>query len=84
MTSDQIKVPLVTPEWFKLLAPDALLNAKDVALLFGLSVGSLANGALEKFPKSDFVLGKNKQWKKSTILKELKHRQKCKLENKVL
>lgn len=57
-----MKRVLVEPEWFKLLAKDAGVSSKDIAILFGFKdAHSVAQSSWQgSFPKPDFY-GKDMQ-----------------------
>ena len=68
------------PEWFKLLPPDARVNVRDVAKLFGLTEASLRTAACNgSFPKAGFhnkglVINNACMWKPAVLLAEWKRR----------
>lgn len=69
------------PEWFKVLAPDSLVSAKDTTLLFGFSCsqGLMSSVRAGSFPPSDRLIERRPYkpkhyWKASTLRKEIKRR----------
>ena len=68
------------PEWFRLLPPNAMVNTRDAAKLFGLTEQCLRNEAHSgDFPKAStyhkgFLTNKACMWKPAVLLTEWKRR----------
>lgn len=68
------------PEWFRLLPPNAMVNTRDAAKLFGLTEQCLRNEAHSgDFPKAStyhkgFLIKKACMWKPAVLLTEWKRR----------
>ena len=68
------------PEWFRLLPPNAMVNTRDAAKLFGLTEQCLRNEANSgDFPKASiyhkgFLTKKACMWKPAALLTEWKRR----------